>query len=327
MMKPSRILLYVGVIALLLYTRSLAQGSLPHVLDTIAVGGVGGWDYVTCDTVGHRLFVSHESRVEVVDIVRRKKIGEIPNTPGIHGIAIAANANRGFTSNGKSASVTVFNLKTLEPETTIAVTGKKPDAILFEPGSNRVFTFNGGSSNCTAIDASSLEIVGTLDLGGAPESGVADGRGCIFVNLEDKNETVCFDATTLSISSRWPIAPAATPTGLAIDRTNRRLFIGGRNQILVVLDADNGKVLAHFPIGKGVDAVVFDPVDGSIFASNKDGTLDVFRGQSSKEFISVGKVTTLPGAKTQALDPKTHRVYLPATVTPGGDLVLLVVGN
>ncbi len=312
---------------------ALSQGGMPRVLDSIAVGGTGGWDYTTCDGVNRRLYVSHAARVEVLNIDTGERLGAVENTPGIHGIALAPLLGRGFTSNGTAATVTVFDLKTLAPVATIEVTGKKPDAIIFEPVTRRVFTFNGGTDNCTAIDAAGLTVVGTLQLGGAPEFAVADGFGKVFVNLEDRNEVVCFDAATLAIQSRWPIAPAATPTGLSMDLQNRRLFVGGRNQVMAVLDADRGTVIATFPIGKGVDATVFDPEKNLVYASNKDGSLDVFRENSPKEFTSLGRLTTAPGAKTMALDTKTHRVYLPAAHDNSarggskGELYIVVVGE
>ncbi len=310
-----------------------AQGRLPRVIDSIAVGGTGGWDYATCDSDARRLYVSHASRVEVINLDAMRPEGAIPNTPGVHGIAAAAPFGRGFTSNGSNATVTVFDLKSLSTQATIEVTGKKPDAILFEPVTGRVFTFNGGSENCTAIDAASLNVVGTLRLGGSPESAVADGKGKVFVNIEDRDEVVCFDASGLVVLSRWPIAPCGTPTGLSMDRTNRRLFVGGRNQVLAVMDADRGAVIATFPIGKGVDGTAFDPGTSRIYASNKDGTLDVFREDSPDGFTSLGRITTVQGGKTMALDPKTHRLYIPAAhdrSASGGsknEMYILVVGE
>jgi DNA-binding beta-propeller fold protein YncE len=310
-----------------------SQNRLPRILDSISVGGTGGWDYISCDAAARRLYVSHATRVEVLNVDTKLPEGVISNTPGVHGIAMAADLGRGFTSNGGDATVTVFDLKTLATIMRIDVTGKKPDAIMFEPVTRRVFTFNGGSDNCTAIDAAELKVVGTLALGGAPEFAVADGQGKIFVNIEDRNEVVCFDARNLAVLSRWPIAPCATPTGLSIDRKNRRLFVGGRNQLLAVLDADAGTVIATFPIGKGVDATVFDAEKSLVYASNKDGTLDVFREESPVRFTPLGRLPTVSGAKTMALDQQTHRVYLPSahdnTANGGtrGEMYILVVGE
>jgi len=310
----------------------VAQPVLPKVLDTISVGGSGGMDYITCDPASHRLYLSHATRVDVVDYLTKTRVGSIPNTQGVHGIALAQEFGRGFTSNGKDNSVTVFDLSNLSIIATIDVQGKKPDGILYEPVTKRVFTFNGGSDNCTAIDAATMKVVGTLALGGGPEAPVADGKGDIYVNIEDANEVVRFDAAALTIRARWPLAPAQTPTGISMDRTNRLLFIGGRNQIFVACSADNGKVLANFPIGQGVDGTAFDDATGSIYVSNKDGSLDVFHEENPSKFTAVGKVQTSPGAKTLALDLQSHRVFLPAARQSDGvggmkgEMMVLVVG-
>ena len=309
-----------------------SQTALPVILDTIAVGGSGGIDYITCDSKNHRLYISHSTRVEVVQYDTKEHVGSIENTSGVHGIALAPEFSRGFTSNGKSDNVTVFDLKTLAIIGTIDV-GKKPDAILFEPVTKRVFTFNGESENCSAIDAATMKVVGTLALGGGPEAPVADRKGNIFVNIETTNEVVQFDAASLKISSRWPIAPAQTPTGISMDHAKRILFIGGRNQIFVAMNADNGTVLANFPIGKGVDGTAFDSKTGMIYVSNKEGSLDVIHEDSLSQFTSVGKLQTSLGAKTLALDNKAHHVYLPAARQvdgPGGakgEMMVLVVGK
>ncbi len=311
-----------------------AQSPLPVVLDTISVGGVGGIDYITCDTAAHRLYISHSTRIEVVRYDKKTRIGGIDSTPGVHGVALAPEFTRGFTSNGKDGSVTVFDTKTLVVIKTIQTQGKKPDALTYEPLSKRVFIFNGDSEDCTAIDAATMTVVGTLALGGGPEAPVADGKGDIYVNIETTNEVVRFDAGTLKIKSRWPVAPAETPTGISMDRANRILFIGGRNQIFAALSADDGHVLANFPIGKGVDGTAFDAATGMIYISNKDGSLDIIRENGPSKFTPVGKVLTTPGAKTLALDARSHRVYLPATRqvdgpkgTKKGEMMVIVVGT
>ena len=310
-----------------------AQSALPVVLDTIAVGGSGGMDYITCDTKTHRLYISHSTRVEVVQYDSKEHVGSIEKTSGVHGIALASDVSRGFTSNGKDGSVTVFDTKTLAVIKTIETKQQKPDAILFEPTTKRIFVFNGDSENCTAIDATTMEIVGTLALGGGPEAPVADRKGDIFVNIETTNEVVRFDAASLKIKSRWPVAPAQTPTGISMDRENRILFIGGRNQVFVALNADDGKVIANFPIGKGVDGTAFDSKTGMIYISNKDGSLDVIQEESPSKFTYAGKIQTSPGAKTLALDNKAHKVFLPCTRQvdgPGGmkgEMMVLVVGS
>jgi Uncharacterized conserved protein len=311
----------------------LAQSTLPVVLDTIAVGGSGGIDCITCDPKTHRLYISHSTRVEVVQYDTKEHVGSIENTSGVHGIALAPEFSRGFTSNGKDGSVTVFDTKTLAFIKVIDTKEKKPDAILYEPLTKRVFVFNGDSENCTAIDAETMDIVGTLALGGGPEAPVVDRKGDIFVNIETTNEVVQFNASTLKISSRWAVAPAQTPTGISMDRAKRILFIGGRNQVFVAMNADNGKIIANFPIGKGVDGTAFDSKTGMIYVSNKDGSLDVIHEDSLSQFTSVGKLQTSPGAKTLALDNKAHRVYLPTARQvdgPGGtkgEMMVLVVGR
>ena len=308
-----------------------SQSALPVILDTINVGGSGGMDYITCDPKTHRLYISHSTRVEVVQYDTKEHVGSIENTSGVHGIALAPEFSRGFTSNGKSDNVTVFDLKTLAVIETINV-GKKPDAILYEPVTKRIFTFNGESENCSAIDAATMKVVGTMALGGGPEAPVADRKGDIFVNIETTNEVVRFSAESLKVIARWPIAPAQTPTGISMDRVNRILFIGGRNQVFVAMNADDGKIIANYPIGKGVDGIVFDSKIGMIYVSNKDGSLDIFHEDSLLQFTSVGKLQTSPGAKTLALDNKAHRVFLPTARQVDGlgglkrEMMVLVVG-
>jgi DNA-binding beta-propeller fold protein YncE len=309
-----------------------AQTSLPIVLDTISVGGSGGMDYIICDPAAHRLYISHSTCVEVVQYDKKVRVGSIEKTPGVHGIALAPEFSRGFTSNGQDGTVTVFDLKTLDVIGTIDTKCKKPDAILFEPVTKRIFTFNGGSENCIAIDAATMSVVGVLPLGGTPESPVADGKGDIYVNIENTSEMVRFDAASLVIRSRWPLAPVQTPTGLSMDRASRVLFAGGRNQMFVAVSADDGRVYASIPIGKGVDGTAFDSGTGLIYVSNKDGSLDLIREEGPATFTAFGKVQTSPGAKTLALDPELHLVFLPAarqvdgTGGTKGEMMVLVVG-
>jgi len=294
-----------------------------HLARTIPVGGEGKWDYLTFDAAAHRLFVSHATRVEVVDTEKNAVVGAIPDTPGVHGIALAPEFGRGFTSNGRAGTVTVFDLKTLAVITTIKVTGDKPDAIAYEPVSHRIFTFNGDSANATAIDAATGKVLGTLALDGAPEFAVADGKGRMYVNIEDKALLMAFDASTLEIKGRWPLAPCQTPTGLGIDREHRRLFAGCRSKVLAVVDADSGRVITTLPIGDGVDAVAFDPATALVFASNKEGTVTVVHEDSPEKFTLVGNIPTKPGAKTLALDAATHRIYL--SVAEAGAFEILVL--
>ena len=249
----------------------------------------------------------------VVDTDAEKAVGELADTPGVHGVALVPDLGRGFTSNGGDDTVTAFDLKTLKATGKIKV-GGRPDAIMFDPESHRVFTYNHGSKDATAVDPSAMSVAGTVALEGVPEAAVADGRGHVFVNLMDKNEVVEFDARSLQVLNRWSLGSGRRPTGLALDREHRRLFsVCGTSQTMVVLDADSGKILATLPIGRGSDGCVFDPERGLAFSSNGgDGTLTVVREEAPGRFAVAATVPTQQGARTMTLDPKTHRIYLSA---------------
>jgi YVTN family beta-propeller protein len=283
--------------------------------------GTGGWDYVTIDSAARRLYISHATQVEVMDADSGKLVGTIPDTPGVHGIAIAP-GSRGFTSNGKENKVSLFDTKTLKLISKIDV-GEEPDGIFYDSGSKRVFTNNHGSHDITAIDAASGKVAGTVKVGGDGEQMVQGRDGLLFVNLEDKNEVVCFDPKTLTVKKRFPIGDAKTPTGLAFDAKNNRLFIGARSQSLVVMDAADGHIVKTFPIGPGVDFGGFDPAACLIFMSNGgDGTLTVIHQKSADDYEDMGPVKTQNSAKTMAFDTKTKNIYLPAAdvnVTPSAD--------
>jgi DNA-binding beta-propeller fold protein YncE len=236
-------------------------------------------------------------------------VGDIPGTEGVHGIALAHEFGRGFTSNGRTNTVTIFDLQTLKILGT-APTGTGPDAILYDPASKRVFTFNGRGGDATAVDAATGTAAGTIALGGRPEFAVADGQGQIYNNLEDKSEVVRIDAQKLTVTARWPLAPCEEPSGMAMDTEHRRLFIGCHNRMMAVMDADTGKVLATPPIGEGVDANAFDPEAQLAFSSNGEGTLTVVHEDSPEKFTEVASVPTERGARTMALDPKTHNIFL-----------------
>jgi YVTN family beta-propeller protein len=281
-----------------------------HVARTFAIGGDGGWDYLTMDSGAHRLYVSHAVRVDVVDTETGALVGAIPDTQGVHGIAVAPDLGRGYVSNGRANTVTVFDLKTLAVLATINVTGENPDAICYDPSTRRVFTFNGRSSNATAIDAATNQVVGTLALPGKPEFAVTDGKGRMFVNIEDKSLIVAFDPKALAITAQWPIAPCQEPSGLALDREHRRLFAVGHNRLMAVVDADSGKLVATVPIGSGVDGVEFDPATGLAFSANSEGNLTVVHEDSPEKFTVVATVPTKRGARTIALDEATHMLYL-----------------
>ncbi|HEV2104391.1 MAG TPA: YncE family protein [Candidatus Eisenbacteria bacterium] len=287
-----------------------AAGPGYHVVSKLSPGGEGGWDYLSFDPAAHRLFVSRGTRVQVVDVDSGRLLAEVPDTPGVHGIALAPDLGRGFTSNGRDSTVTVFDLKTLATLQRVHVPARGPDAIVYDEASKRVFTFDGGSDDATAIDGASGVVAGGVPLGGRPEFAAADGKGRMYVNLEDSSAVVAFDSKTLGVLGRWPLAPGEGPSGFALDREHGRLFSGCHNQKLVVMDAANGHVVADLPIGQGVDAVAYDPGTHTVFSSNGDGTLTVIREDDPDHYTVLGNATTQRGARTMALDPKTHRVYL-----------------
>jgi len=275
----------------------------------IPIPGQGSWDYLIVDEAARRLYVSHGTQVEVLDADTVAPVGKIPNTLGVHGIAIAPDLGRGFASDGQTSTVTVFDLKTLKPIQEIP-TGKKPDAIIFDPATSRVFAFNGGSNSATVIEAKDGKVAGTVDLGGGPEFAVSDGKGYIFDNLEDESLVVKIDAQNLKVDQRWPTGPCASPSSMAIDRANRRLFIGCRSRVMAIMDADTGKVIRTLPIGDHVDATAFDAESRLIFNSNGEGTVTIIQQETPEKYSVVQTVKTLPRAKTMALDPKTHRLFL-----------------
>jgi DNA-binding beta-propeller fold protein YncE len=282
-----------------------------HVVRHIPIGGEGGWDYLTSDAGSHRLFVSHSDRVEVVDVDSGKVTGTIANTPGVHGIALAPSLRRGFVSDGRSSTVTIFDLDSLKTLSEVKTTGDRPDAILFDPATSRVFTFNAGGQNTTAFDAATGTVAGTLALGGKPEFAVADGKGHVFVNIEDTSEVVELDAKALTVLKRWPVAPCEEPSGLAMDRAHARLF-SVCDKVMAVSDAAAGTMITTLTIGDGPDAAAYDAAAGLAFSSNgADGTLTVVREDSPSAFRAVQTVTTQRGARTMALDERTHRLYLP----------------
>jgi DNA-binding beta-propeller fold protein YncE len=263
---------------------------------------------MTIDTASNRLFLSRGTHAMVIDLGRDSVIGDIPNTNGIHGVALAPELNRGFTSNGRDSSVTIFDYKTLATIAVVKIPGRNPDAILYDPGTKRVFTFNGGTSNATAIDATNGTVVGTVDLGGKPETAVSEG-GKIYANIEDKSEIAVFDPKTLAVLARWPLAPCEEPTGLAIDRVHQRLFAGCGNKTMAIVDIRTGKVVASPAVGDGVDAAGFDPGTQLAFTSNGEGSITVVHEDTPDKYTVVETVPTLRGARTMAVNPKTHRLY------------------
>src|SRR5262245_58567246 len=299
-----------------------------HVVGEVKIGGEGGWDYLTVDSAAHRLYVSHATHVVVVDIDTNKVVGDIPDTPGVHGIAIAPELNRGFISNGRGNTVTVFDLKTLKPVGS-AATGENPDSIRYDAVSGRVFAFNGRSKNATAIDAKAGAVAATIALPGKPEFSVADGKGKVYVNIEDTNEIVEIDARKATVSKKYALTGCDGPSGLAIDAAHRRLFSVCSNRVMAVSDPDAGTVIATPAIGAGSDGAAFDPGTGYAFSSNGDGTLTVVQQVNGKWEVAEN-IATERGARTVAVDEKTHKVYTPTAKTApsqGGGRATFVPGT
>jgi YVTN family beta-propeller protein len=316
-----------------LATSMLFLGLLPaaasepgyHVIKRVSLPGGTSWDYVFVDAEGRRVYVSHGTQVEVLDADTFAYVATIPNTPGVHGIAVAREFGRGFITAGKSDSVVIFDLKTLKPISEVKV-GKKPDAIMYEPSTKHVYAMNGDGNSASVIDAADGKVVGTIDLGGGPEFGVADGKGNVYINLEEKAETVHVDANALKVVHSWPLAPGKTATALAFNPNSRRLFAGCRGgQLMVVLDADSGKIVTTAPIGERVDAAAFDPANGLVFMSNGGGNISIYHEEGDDKFELVQTVETNPGSKTMGLDTKSHNLFVPANF--GGQFTVLVLGR
>ena len=303
---------------------SAAADSSYSLVKKISISGQGSWDYLAVDEAARRLYVSHGTQVEVLDIDSLTVVGNVTKTLGVHGIAIAPESGRGFVSDGQSNTVTIFDLKTLKPIADVPV-GKKPDAIIFDPATSRVFAFNGESNSATAIDAASGKVAGTVDLGGGPEYAAADGKGYVFNNLEDESQVLKINSRDLKVEQRWPTAPCSSPSSMAMDRSNRRLFLGCRSKVMAVMNADTGQVITTLPIGDHVDATAFDPETKLIFNSNGEGTVTVIHQDSPDKYSLVETVKTVPRAKTMALDPRTHRLFL--STAENGQFEVLVVGK
>ena len=301
----------ISSVAMIICSLSLNAQSDYAIARKIHVEGDGGWDYISVDEANGRIFVSHSMVAQAIDIKTGKLAGTILDTKGIHGIAIASDLNKGFTSNGRDSSVTVFNLKTLEVITKIKITGRNPDAILYDPFSRKVFTFNGKSSNATVIDARENREVATIPLDGKPEFSVTDGNGKIYVNIEDKSCINVINSSTLKVEKRWSLAPGEEPSGLAFDIKNHRLFSVCSNKLMVISDAETGKIIASVPIGDRCDGVAFDPGNNRACSSNGEGTITVVQEVSSDIFKVLETIQTQPGARTIVLDKATHQLYLP----------------
>jgi DNA-binding beta-propeller fold protein YncE len=293
-----------------LFGAGVVQGQNYRFLKEIPVGGEGGWDYLTVDAPGRRLYVSHATKVVVVDLEKETVVGEIPDTPGVHGLAVAPELGRGFTSNGGENKSSIVDLKSLQTIGKVE-TGQNPDGMLYEPGRQEVYMFNGRGQSATVFAAGTGEVVATIPLQGKPEFAVADSpAGRIYNNLEDKSEVAVIDTKTHLVVNRWPISPGEEASGMAIDLAHHRLFLGCSNQKMVMMDSADGKVIMSVPIGSGVDANAFDPGTQLAFASCGDGTVTIAREDSPEKLTVVQTLKTRPRAKTMALDPQTHKIYL-----------------
>jgi len=305
------------------------------LIKEIPVEGDGFWDYLSVDQAMGHLFLSHGTIVQVMDLKTEKIIGTIPNTTGVHGIAIELEAGKGYISDGRIDSITVIDCKTLATIGKIASTGKNPDAIIYDPFSKRVCAFNGRGQNITVIDVVKDKVVGTIAVSGKPEFAVSDGKGKMYVNIEDKSTIVKFDPMTLKLEEEWSLAPGKEPSGLAIDKTNMRLFSAcSDSKQVVVMNANNGKVIQVLPMGSGCDGLIFIPEDKNIITSNGEGTLTVIHQIDPDHYAVIQTLPTKKGARTITYNPKTGKIYLPTAdvkmengkraMTPGSFEVLVV---
>jgi len=283
-----------------------------HALKEIPVGGAGGFDYLTVDSAARRLYISHGTKVVVVDLDKGAVVGEVADTPGIHGIAIAPELKRGFTSNGREGKASIFDLETLKTLSKVE-TGQNPDDILYDPGQQEVYTFNGRSKNATVIEAKAGKVAATIPLPGKPEDSAVDSKaGRIYCNIENKSEIAVIDTKKHEVVTTWSIAPGEEASGMAIDLEHHRLFVGCHNKLMEMIDYTNGKVVASVPIGDGVDGNAFDPATQLAFSSNGEGNVTIAHEDSPDKLTVVQTLKTQKGARTMALDPKTHNIYLVA---------------
>lgn len=306
--------LVISVLFLLIGLNTGAQNAKSEyaIANKIHLPGNGGWDYLSVEETGlGRLFVSHGNVVQVIDFKTGQLSGTIKNTPGVHGIAIASDLNKAFISVGQNSSVKVVDLKSLATITDVKVTGENPDAIMYDKFSGKVFVFNGRTSNATVIDAATNEVTGTIALEGKPEFSVSDGKGNIYVNIEDKSIISLIDANSMKVLKSWPIAPGEEASGLAIDNETHRLFAVCGNKLMVIVDATDGHVVTNLPIGEGCDGVKFDPILKRAYSSNGEGTMTVVQETDKDNFKVLENIKTMPGARTLALDPRTHHIYTP----------------
>jgi YVTN family beta-propeller protein len=305
-----KINLSIAILLTGIYSVSAQQTNSSYKISKINIEGNGGWDYMAVDENTNRLFVSHATVVNVVDIKEKKIVGIIEDTKGVHGIALIEKLNKGYVSNGKDTSVSIFDLKTLQVISKIRITGLNPDAILYDDFSQKVFVFNGRTNNASVIDVNTDKVIATISLSGKPEFSVSNNKGLVYVNIENKNEIVVINSKTLTVENNWNISPGDEPTGLAIDNKTHRLFSVCGNKLLVVTDAITGKVVTTLPIGDHCDGLVFDAQTKNIFTSNGEGTITVIKEENENTFKVVETITTQKGAKTIALNNITHQLFL-----------------
>lgn len=317
-------LLVLAAVSLLDFTTLPVRSADYHPLKEIPVGGAGGFDYLTVDPSARRLYVSHGTKVVVIDIEKGAIVGEVADTPGIHGIATAPDLKRGFTSNGREAKASIFDPESLKTLSKVE-TGPNPDAILYEPGQQEVYTFNGRGKSATVFGAQTGKVIATIPLSGKPEFATADPKaGRVYCNIENKSEIAVIDTKTHQVVNNWKIEPGEEASGMAIDLEHHRLFSGCHNKLMVMMDNTNGKVVATVPIGDGVDANAFDPGTQLAFSSNGEGTVTIAHEDSPDKLTVVQTLKTQRGARTMSLDPKTHNIYL--AVGSGETFKILVYG-
>ncbi len=300
----------IVLVASALATSASAADSY-RLLQTIPVPGDDGWDHPTIDAAARRLYVSHGTHVVVIDVDSGKLVGKIDKTPGVHVIALDPESGRGFISNGGAASLTIFNPKTLETIGEVKSTGMNPGPTVYDPATKRIFTFNLNTHDATIIDSKEGKVVGTIDLGGRPELAATDAKGHVFVNLVEKNAVLQIDSRKMAAGESWPLGSCERPGTIAIDRNNGRLFVGCANGVMVVLDANNGRQITTVPIGLGRDDAAYDPQTRRIYSSNGEGTVTVIQQESPDKYGVLETIKTAPGARSMALDPKTHKIFLP----------------
>ncbi len=303
----------VVLAALFLVFSDSARGQSEYkFIKEIPIGGEGGWDILTIDSGARRLYLAHATKVVVVDLEKNSVAGEIVDTPGVHGFVVAPDQQRGFSTNGKEAKVSVVDLKTLSTISKVE-TGENPDALVYEPRRGEVYVFNHTGKSATVIDAKTAKVISTIPLGGSPEFGAADSKaGRVYCNLEDKSEVVVIDTGKHEVVAHWPLAPGEEPTGIAVDATHHRLFVACHNKLLAMLDTETGKVVGTVPIGAGVDGCAFDDATQLAFASCGEGTTTIAKEETPQKLTVVQTLKTEPRARTMALDPVTHRIYLPS---------------